>query len=86
MRKARDTDLERCQRLSQALADEREEAGYICNDCADKRGGKWPEGHVATFHDGTCGFCGQRAGLCAVDDYDWSSSSRRPRGYGGGRD
>ena len=59
---------------------------YICHSCADKRGGKWPEGHCATQHAWFCAHCKQFAGLCAVDDWEWPRGSRRPKGPGGGRD
>lgn len=30
---------------------------WICMECGDKYG-KWPEGHLATFHIGdSCGWC-----------------------------
>lgn len=32
---------------------------WVCNDCALLVGGKWPKGHVATFHPDTCEVCGQ---------------------------
>ncbi len=58
---------------------------YVCNECADAHGGVWPDGHVATFHQGECDQCGLRRALCSVDDYDWPNN--KPRGWrGGGRD
>ena len=62
------------------------EPAYICMDCAIKLGAKWPKGHVATKHSGRCGQCGECRGLCAIDDWDWPKGSKRPKGYGGGRD
>jgi len=62
------------------------EEGYICHDCAIKLKGKWPKGHVATMHSGVCPQCLHQESLAAVDDYDWPRGSKRPKGYGGGRD
>jgi len=45
--------------------------GYICGDCADLACGKWPKGHIATFHMGICDSCGEEKGLCHTSDYDW---------------
>lgn len=44
---------------------------YLCGDCADENGGKWPKGHVATFHAGKCNICGKEASLCCATDYDF---------------
>ena len=33
---------------------------YICSDCASKNNGKWPDGHIATWHYNTCGFCDEK--------------------------
>ena len=32
---------------------------FICWDCARARGGAWPKDHVATVHEGRCGYCGR---------------------------
>jgi hypothetical protein len=45
--------------------------GYICSECARKNGAVWPEGHVATFHEGKCYTCKQQKVLCAVSDWSW---------------
>ena len=29
----------------------------ICGDCAEMMGGKWPEGHLASFNRGKCSAC-----------------------------
>lgn len=44
---------------------------YLCSKCADKLGGQWPDGHVATFHHDTCPYCGKGESLCCVTDYLW---------------
>ncbi len=46
-------------------------AGSICGQCADKNGGVWPEGHVATFWGGECSFCHTEGMLCCVTDWDF---------------
>ena len=59
---------------------------FICSACCTERGAVWPEGHCATCHSGTCWHCLRHATLAAVDDWDWPKGSKRPPGYGGGRD
>lgn len=41
----------------------------ICRDCAIKAGGKWPDGHVATFWAGVCKYCGKEKPCCAETDW-----------------
>lgn len=48
---------------------------FICHDCAIKMGGKWPEGHCATCHTGTCEYCGKEKSLANIGDYDWLKQS-----------
>jgi len=54
-----------------ATAEDAKDACYICGDCAEAAGGAWPEGHVATWHEGTCGMCHQPKMLTAFDDWTW---------------
>lgn len=42
---------------------------YICSDCAEAKNGKWPEGHLATWHEGDCDICGEKKGLASVRDW-----------------
>jgi len=42
---------------------------WICHECGRKHGRGWPEGHVATFHAGTCDICGQSATVTEPRDY-----------------
>jgi hypothetical protein len=42
---------------------------WICRECGRKHGHGWPEGHVATFHTGTCGVCGREASVTEPRDY-----------------
>lgn len=32
---------------------------WICAQCAGSNGGKMPEGHLATFHNDFCSWCGE---------------------------
>lgn len=53
----------------------------ICVPCAKEMGGKWPDGHCATFWAGTCGYCKEETSCCDVTDWKWdkkdSSKERR---------
>lgn len=49
----------------------KEYPGYICSTCAKKNGGKWPEGRIATFHNGTCGWCKEKAGVCGARNWGY---------------
>lgn len=33
---------------------------WICNRCAEKAGGRIPDGHIATWHWDICDACGKR--------------------------
>ena len=54
-----------------------EDLGNICTTCANERNLKWPKGHVATFHIGTCPYCDQARSLCSTGDYDWPDGKAR---------
>lgn len=44
----------------------------ICEECAKSHGGKWPDGHVATFSYRTCSFCGEQdVACCCVTDWNF---------------
>ena len=51
------------------------EKPYVCSECAKKMGGKWPKGHCATCHTGTCPYCGKEKGLVSIGDYNWKNVS-----------
>jgi len=51
--------------------------GYLCNACAFRLGGRWPRGHVATYHDGVCDVCGKTAAVANVGDWNWPDGKRR---------
>jgi len=42
---------------------------YLCDDCADSFGWRWPEHHVATFHTGICDVCKQERSLSCENDW-----------------
>jgi len=44
---------------------------WICDDCARSHGGRWPEGHVATFHEDTCGWCGESKDVTQPRDWGY---------------
>lgn len=44
---------------------------YICSECAQAKGGKWPEGHCATAHEGQCDICDNIKVLTARNDWHW---------------
>lgn len=46
-------------------------AGMICADCARSEGGVWPEGHLATSHDGACMMCNRIMSICSWTDWDY---------------
>lgn len=48
-----------------------DEIGYICVECARAMGGRWPKGHCATSHTGTCDACGRERGVANVGDWNW---------------
>lgn len=48
-------------------------SGLICDECATRRGGVWPEDYSATTHDGPCEVCGKVASLSSTTDWDWPS-------------
>lgn len=47
----------------------------ICKECAEKAGGKWPEGHLATISMLTCEVC-EKEDACA-DTRDWQLNFNR---------
>lgn len=42
---------------------------FVCTDCAVAAGGKMPEGHVATWHEGECGVCHQVKAVTQPRDF-----------------
>ncbi len=52
--------------------------GSICKECATNHGGKWPDGHLATWHEGECDQCGRQEGVCCVTDWDFPGVKLKP--------
>lgn len=50
---------------------------YICRECAEKKGGVWPEGHAATMHVDECPYCSQKKALANVGDWNWPDKKSR---------
>lgn len=44
---------------------------WICEECAIKRGATWPEGHIATFHNGKCDLCEREMAVTTPSDFKW---------------
>lgn len=44
---------------------------YLCSDCAEDLGGTWPDGHLATMHEGYCDVCGEKSALSHMTDWEW---------------
>lgn len=48
-----------------------EPASWVCTPCAKAAGGSMPDGHMATFHEGTCCVCKKQAVVTEPRDYRW---------------
>ena len=44
---------------------------WICGECAMRVEAKWPAGHIATFHNGTCDVCCRKAGVTQLRDWGY---------------
>jgi hypothetical protein len=47
--------------------------GAICSDCAQALGATWPQGHCATWWEGTCDVCQTEKPCSARTDWDWKN-------------
>lgn len=58
---------------------------WICIDCG-KKYGRWNEMAMATFHHGTCGWCGEEGSITEPRDYGWPrfglNAKRKKKGEG----
>lgn len=54
----------------QALVNPRE-VPWICRDCAIEQGAGFHDGHVSTYHTGTCGVCKERTRVTEPRDFKW---------------
>lgn len=43
----------------------------VCSACAISNGGKWPKGHMATFHIGKCDWCRKIQPVTEPRDYGY---------------
>ena len=50
---------------------------FICNECAEAKGGTWPKGLLATWNNGTCLYCGKDVAVCSVGDWNWPDGKAR---------
>lgn len=57
-----------CDRANAAKA---KEAAYLCGQCAEDLGAKWPRGHRASFYPATCPFCKNYRPIASWDDWNW---------------
>jgi hypothetical protein len=44
---------------------------WVCGECAVANQGTWPKGHIATFHSGRCGWCGEIRAVTQPRDYGY---------------
>lgn len=44
---------------------------WNCRECAIKYGGKYPPGHISSWHQGTCGVCGEEKSVTEPRDYGY---------------
>ncbi len=44
---------------------------YSCSDCCNEHGGKWPQGHIGSFHVGICDVCNEWKSITSPSDYSY---------------
>lgn len=54
---------------------------YLCDECAEKHGAVWPEGHIASYFMGKCNVCKEQKSLSCTGDWNWPDKNSK-----GGRD
>lgn len=60
---------------------------WLCSDCAIKKGGVWPKGHVATVIMGKCPYCRtEDVTLIPWVDFNWNNDKKRDKIAKGNRD
>lgn len=59
---------------------------FMCNDCAVKKGGIYPEGHVCTMTFGECPYCKRTRTLIPWCDFNWPKDRDRNQEAIYGRD
>lgn len=50
---------------------------WICAQCAGSNGGKMPDGHLATFHNDFCSWCGEFKPVTEPRDWGYPNRARR---------
>jgi hypothetical protein len=55
--------------MSKKKKDSTDDINYLCHQCASDIGWSWPDGHVATQHEGVCDVCGKKRGLTCQNDW-----------------
>ena len=50
--------------------------GYICEPCAEDRGGAWPKGKRGSLHEGKCPYCFKTAMLASITEWQWEENKR----------
>lgn len=55
------------------------EAGYLCGECSEMLGGRWPKGHRATFHPATCPICKLCRPLACWSDWEYPAAPKVDR-------
>lgn len=63
------THLLFCDEHYRDYIDKTEEPGWVCFECAEKRGAWPPEGHHYTVHTGTCSICKQNVQVTEPRDF-----------------
>ncbi len=58
--------LKMCDEMEELEESKKWPSDYICKKCALKFKGMWPEGHAATFHEGVCEYCYEKASLAKL--------------------
>ena len=54
---------------------------WVCDDCAKSAGGKWPRGHLGTFHLGRCGVCGEMKDVTEPRDWGYPKFTKDKAGH-----
>ena len=48
-----------------------EQPSLVCASCAEKAGGRVPDGHMPTYHYGICDVCGVLRAVTAPRDFGY---------------
>ncbi len=44
---------------------------WSCGECAERAGGRWPDGHLGTFHSNYCQVCGNKKPVTSPRDWGY---------------